>query len=57
LTEDEKLSSWKVKQHKRYGNVVNVRRNINFDIQHGVTGEEVYEFLDKIQNDHSFSGI
>ena len=28
LTENEKLSSWKVKQHKRYGNVVNVRRNI-----------------------------
>jgi hypothetical protein len=26
--ENEKLSSWKVKQHKRYGNVVNVRRNI-----------------------------
>ena len=28
LTENEKLSSWKVKQHKRYGNVVNVQRNI-----------------------------
>lgn len=58
LTENEKLSTWKVKQHKRYGgNVVNVRRNINFDILHGVTREEVSEFLDKIQNDPSFSDM
>ena len=46
LTETEKGSKWKVKQHKRYGgNLPNVRRNINF------------EFLDKIQNDPSFSDI
>jgi hypothetical protein len=32
LTENEKLSSWKVKQHRRYGgNVINVRRNINYE--------------------------
>jgi hypothetical protein len=30
LSETEKGSSWKVKQHKRYGgNLFNVRRNIN----------------------------
>ena len=58
LTETEKGSKWKVKQHKRYGgNLPNVRRNINFDIHHGVTREEVSEFLDKIQNDPSFSDI
>ena len=58
LTENEKQSSWKVKQHKRYGgNLPNVRRNIDFDILHGVTREEVSEFLDKIQHDSSFSDI
>ncbi|HZA64202.1 MAG TPA: hypothetical protein VE573_15105 [Nitrososphaeraceae archaeon] len=58
LTENEKQSSWKVKQHKRYGgNLPNVRRNIDFDILHGVTREEVSEFLDKIQNDSTFSDI
>jgi hypothetical protein len=58
LTETEKHSSWKVKQHKRYGgNIFNVRRNIKDDIQHGVTREEVAEFLDKIENDSSFSDI
>jgi hypothetical protein len=58
LTETEKNSSWKVKQHKRYGgNVYNVRRNIKDDIQHGVTSGEVSEFLDRVQNDPSFSDI
>ena len=48
----------KVRQHNRYGgNLPNVRRNIDFDILHGVTREEVSEFLDKIQNDSSFSDI
>jgi hypothetical protein len=56
LTETEKGSPWKVKQHKKYGgNLGNVRRNINFDIKHGVTREEVIAFLDKVLNDPSFS--
>ena len=58
LTETEKHSSWKVKQHKRYGgNIYNVRRNIKDDIHHGVMREEVAEFLNKIENDSSFSDI
>src|ERR671919_1131987 len=58
LSETEKGSSWKVKQHKRYGgNIYNVRRNIKDDIHHGVTREEVAEFLYKIENDSSFSDI
>src|ERR671915_1975339 len=58
LTETEKHSSWKVKQHKRYGgNIYNVRRNIKDDLHHGVTREEVAEFLNKIENDSSFSDI
>ena len=58
LTETEKHSSWKVKQHKKYGgNIFSVRRNINFDIHHGVTSEEVTEFLDKVLNDPSFTDM
>jgi cell division septum initiation protein DivIVA len=37
--------------------LTSVRRNINFDIKHGVTREEVTEFLDKIQHDPSFSDV
>lgn len=58
MTEDEKGSSWKIKQHKKYsGNLTNVRRNINFDIKHGVTREEVIAFIDKVLNDPSFSDV
>jgi hypothetical protein len=56
LSEVEKGSPWKMKQHRKYGgNLGNVRKNINFDIKHGVTREEVTEFLEKVQNDSSFS--
>ena len=58
LSETEKSSSWKVKQHKRYGgNLPNVRRNIKDDIQHGVTREEVAAFIDRVLNDPSFSDV
>jgi ABC-type Mn2+/Zn2+ transport system ATPase subunit len=58
LSELESGSSWKRKQHKKYsGNIGYVRRNINFDIKHGVTREEVIAFLDKVRNDSSFSNI
>ena len=58
LTETEKHSSWKVKQRKKYGgNLPSVCRNINFDIKHGVTREEVTVFLDKLLNDSSFTGM
>ena len=51
-------SSWKRKQHKKYsGNISFVRRSINYDIKHGVTRQEVTEFLNKVQNDSLFSNI
>jgi hypothetical protein len=51
-------SSWKRKLHKKYsGNVSFVRRSINYDIKHGVTRQEVTEFLNKVRNDSSFSNI
>src|SRR5215218_5117143 len=51
-------SRWKKSQHKKYsGNIGFVRRSINFDIKHGVTRQEVTEFLNKVRNDSSFSNI
>ncbi|HEY9386630.1 MAG TPA: hypothetical protein VIP70_06295 [Nitrososphaeraceae archaeon] len=56
LSESEKDSPWKQKQHKKYGgNLTRVRRNLDFDIRHGVTREEVTEFLNKVKHDSSFS--
>ena len=58
LSEIESGSSWKRKQHKKYsGNIGYVRRNIQFDIKHGVTREEVIAFLDKVRNDSLYSNV
>jgi hypothetical protein len=46
------------RQHRKYsGNIGFVRRSIKFDIKHGVTRQEVTEFLSKVRNDSSFSNI
>jgi hypothetical protein len=46
------------RMHKKYnGNLSFVRRNIQFDIKHGVTRKEVDTFLDKVRNDSSFSDV
>ena len=51
-------TSWQKKQHKKYGgNLFNVRRNIDFDIRHGVTKEEVLSFLGKVRKDSEFSSL
>ena len=54
----DNATSWQKKQHKKYGgNLFNVRRNIDFDIRHGVTREEVLSFLGKVRNDSDFSSL
>jgi hypothetical protein len=51
-------TSFQKKMHRKYnGKIGYVRRNIDFDIKHGVTRDEVIAFLDKIQYDSSFSDI
>jgi hypothetical protein len=54
----EYATPYQKRMHNKYsGNLTNVRRNINFDIKHGVTRGEVITFLDKIRNDSSFSDV
>ena len=51
-------SSYQKRQHKKYGgNLANVHRNIDFDIRHGVTIQEVIVFLDKVRNAAEFSNV
>ena len=55
LSED--ASSWQKRQHKKYATLTNTCRNINYDIKHGVTNEEVLIFLNKVRKHPSFSNI
>ena len=52
----DNASSYQKRLHKKYGgNLGYVRKSIQSDIQHGVTKEEVSEFLNRIQYDPSFA--
>ena len=48
---------WEKRQHNRYGTLTNVCRQIEYDIKHGVTNEQVLSILQKIRNQSSFSSL
>ena len=50
-------SRWEKRQHSRYGTLTNVCRQIEYDVKHGVTNEQVLLLLQKIRNHPSFSSI
>ena len=47
-------NSWEKRQQKKYGSFTNVCRQLQYDIQHGVTNEELVAIITKIRNDPSF---
>ena len=54
----DNVTSFQKKMHRKYNGKMDMYEgNIDFDIKHGVTRDEVIAFLDKIQNDSSFSDI
>ena len=53
----DNASAWQKRQHKKYGKITNICRNIEYDIKHGVTEEEVLLFLKKVRNHSSFSNL
>jgi hypothetical protein len=48
---------WEKRQNERYGMIVNVCRQMGYDIKQGATNEQVLLLLQKIRNDSSFSII
>ena len=50
-------STWERRQHKRYGGLTNTCRQIDYDIRHGVTNDEILSFLHSIRNHSSFAKI
>lgn len=50
-------SSWEKRNHKKYGNIANVRRQIDYDIKHGATKEQALSLLDKVRNHSSFAKL
>jgi hypothetical protein len=48
---------WEKRQHKHYGGITIVCKQIGYDIKHGATTEQVLLLLQKIRNDSSFSSL
>jgi hypothetical protein len=53
----ENASGWEKRNHKRYGSLPKICRQIDYDIKHGATSEELVSMFEKIRNDSSFSSI
>ena len=50
-------SSFEKRNFKKYSTISNCAKQIEYDIKHGVTREEVIAFLDKVRNDSSYSNV
>ena len=47
-------NSWEKRNHKKYGSFTNICRQLEYDIQHGVTNEELQDIISKIRSHSSF---
>jgi hypothetical protein len=50
-------STWEKRQHKRYGKVSIICRQIEYDIKHGVTIEQVRMYLQNIRTHSTFLNL
>jgi hypothetical protein len=50
-------SRWEKRQYNRYGRLTNICRQIEYDIKHGVTNEEVLCTVHEVRNHSSFSSL
>ncbi len=50
-------SMWERRNNKKYGKISNVCRQLDYDIKHGATRDQVLSVLDKVRNHVSFSNV
>jgi hypothetical protein len=50
-------SKWEKRQHKRYGKISIICRQIEYDIKHGVTIEQVQMYLQQIRSHSTFLNL
>lgn len=53
----ETASIWEKRQHKRYGTIANCCKQVDYDLKHGVTIDEVIGVLHKIKTDETFAPV
>jgi len=50
-------TSWQRRNHKKYGNISNICRQIEYDMRHGVTKEELLSSFSEIHTHSSYQGL
>ena len=50
-------NAWERRNHKKYGSITNVCRQIEYDMRHGVTKEEILASLSKIHTHSSYQAL
>ena len=50
-------TSWEKKQHKKYGSFANVCRQIDYDMKHGVTEDQVMMFIQSVRRNSSYAKV
>jgi hypothetical protein len=53
----ENASAFEKRNHKKYGTLTHICRQIEYDMKHGVTDEQVISLFNKVRNHSSFSEI
>ena len=53
----ENASAWEKRNHKKYCGLTSVCRQIEYDIKHGATEEEVSFMLHKVRHDSTFKDM
>jgi len=53
----ENASSFEKRNHKKYGRLNYICRQIEYDVKHGVTEQEVVHMLRKVHDDSCFSEL
>ena len=53
----ETASIWERRQHKRSGTIANCCKQVDYDLKHGVTIDEVIQVLQKIKHDETFAPV
>jgi hypothetical protein len=48
---------WQRRLDKKYGNLTQVTKRINYDLKHGVEKQQVVAFLELIKTDQSYSEL
>lgn len=48
-------SAWQRRNHAKYSRLPNICRQVDYDIKHGVTNDQIILFLSKVRTDPSFA--